>query len=517
MRLFTLLFLTSVSTILFSQDLNDLYDELDGIYQEVILDGQVDYEAATRYRSDLQRIAGVMGQGSVRTLQGEQEQMLLINAYNLHTILQVLTYQPMTTVKRFKDFFSNKHTVLGQQLSLNEIEQLLLKSGDARIHMVLVCGAKSCPPLLGRTYKSESDVQGATAYALSQPQVLDLDDTDKTARISNIFRWYKKDFGDPMAWIGDQLGRDLSDYKVSYLDYDWSLNDIRKDNTTATSPAPSVSSGLGNTNRYFASRLYDRGQYEVNVFNNYYSQVDGRDRYSFFTSTVTYLMGINTRLNVGIDARIRGVSRGIDDPRFAALNFANDGFTGDNDYTRSGLSAIGPRVKYQPWADLGNITFQHILFFPTTRDGGGNSETGFIDWGSPVLWNDIFYDQELTDKTSFFVQAGLYFENVNRATFRAGEGYWQLSTPVNLIFNYFHDDKSTFYALMGTSPRWGYNVSNGGDDIQVIPDDFSQFGAGYKYFITDAIQAEVLYTRFYSVVPGRSANTYNIGVRYYHW
>lgn len=508
------------SHVVFAQDLNDLYDELDGIYQEVIIDGQVDYQKATKYRSDLQRIAATMGQGSIRTLQGEQEQMLLINAYNLHTILQVMTYQPMTTVKRFKDFFNNKHTVLGQELSLNDIERRLLESGDPRIHMVLVCGAKSCPPLLDRSYRSEVDIADMTTYALSQPQVLVIDEDRQMARISNIFRWYKKDFGDPIKWIGQVLGRDLKDYQVSYLEYDWSLNDVSGSPSVPIQTSGGTTStalGLNNTNRYFASRLYDSGQYEVNVFNNYYSQVDGRDRYSFFTSTVTYLMGINTRLNVGIDARIRGVSRGVDDPRFAALNFANEGFTASNTYTRSGLSAIGPRIKYQPWANLGNVTVQHILFFPTVRDGGGNGETGFIDWGSPVLWNDIFYDQELSDKTSFFVQAGLYLENINRATFRAGEGYWQLSTPINLIFNYFHDDKSTFYALLGSSPRWGYNVSNGGDDLQVIPDDFSQFGAGYKYFISDAIQAEVLYTRFYSVVPGRSANTYNIGVRYYHW
>lgn len=490
----------------------DIHTNIDQIYATVVDQGLVDYTAAAQSRALISTTLSDIATIDDATLSDDSRKYLYINAYNLLTIDQVLTFMPIASVKRAKKFFQRKHNVAGKMLSLNELEARLQEMSDPRIHMVLVCAAISCPPLYGRSIRNAEDIAAATAQALRSPHIVTIDDATSMLSISNIFRWYSADYDDVSQWLGEQLGQDLSNYTIDYLPYDWSLNQVTAKVTST------ASGGLADESRYFASRLYEKGQFEINIFNNYYSQVDvGDDRHSFHTTTVTYLMGINNRINVGLDMRIRGVSRAIGDGRFDALRFANDGHNDVGGYTRSGISAIGPRIKYQPWKHLGNVTVQHILFFPTMRGAGGNNENGFIDWGSPVLWNDLFYDQELGSKSSVFVQAGLYVENINRSLVRAGDGYWQLSTPITLIYNYFASKKSTFYALVGSSPRWGYSVSNGGDDLQVIPDDFSQFGGGYKYFITDAIQAEVLYTRFYSVVPGRSANTYNVGIRYYAW
>lgn len=499
-----------------AQQTRPIFDDIDQLYTTISKSGLVDYEAAAVYSTNLDQIVDAIANVDGKTLSTEDRYFLYINAYNILTINQVLDYMPLTSVKRAKSFFQRKHKVAGRELSLNQIEAELQKYDDARIHLALVCGAVSCPPLSEKPYRNSDDLDIAVAMSLGSPQVFQMDLDQQKLYISNIFRWYTDDFDGVQAWLSDQLDMDFTDYSIEYLTYDWSLNAYHDASDFTLSST--IGTGLDDESRYFASRLYDKGQFEVNVFNNYYSQVDpGDDRYSFHTTTITYLRGVNNRLNVGLDMRIRGVSRSIGDGRFDALRFANDGFISESSYTRSGISAIGPRIKYQPWKQLGNVTVQHILFFPTMRDAGGNNETGFIDWGSPVLWNDLFFDQGLGAKSSIFVQAGLYLENINRAAFRAADGYWQLSTPVTLIYNYFASTKSTFYALLGSSPRWGYSVSNGGDDLQVIPDDFSQFGAGYKYFITDEIQAEVLYTRFNTVVPGRSANTYNLGVRYYHW
>ena len=278
--------------------------------------------------------------------------------------------------------------------------------------------------------------------------------------------------------------------------------------------------------RFFTSRLYTKGQIEINIFNNYYTQNDPGEpfgqRANFFTSSWQYLYGINSRLNVGLELKLRSASGGNNDVigLWDALKFSNEGVVdpqiSQNTYRRSGLTAIGPRIKYQPFTSIGNITFQHTLFIPTIGEAeGGGDNGGFLDWGAPSLLNDLFYDQEVGAKGSIFVQVGLHFENMNTAFFRSGDGYYQVSTPVSVIFSHFTTAKSTFYFLINATPRWGYNVSNGGDDVSVFPDDFNQYGIGYKYFVTPKLQAEVLVTKFNGVVQDRSAATYNFGVRYF--
>lgn len=277
--------------------------------------------------------------------------------------------------------------------------------------------------------------------------------------------------------------------------------------------------------RFFTSRLYTKGQFEINIFNNYYTQNDPGEpfgqRANFFTSSWQYLYGINSRLNIGVEVKLRAASGGNNAVigLWDALKFSNEGIVdpqiSQNTYRRAGLTAIGPRIKYQPFESIGNVTFQHTLFVPTIREAEGGSNGGFLDWGAPSLLNDLFYDQEIGTKGSIFLQVGLHFENMNTAFFRSGDGYYQVSTPVSVIFSHFTTVNSTFYFLINATPRWGYNVSNGGDDVTIFPDDFNQFGIGYKYFITPKIQAEILLTKFNGVVQDRSAATFNFGVRYF--
>ena len=52
----------------------------------------------------------------------------------------------------------------------------------------------------------------------------------KTAELSKIFDWYKRDFkeGGPIAFINKRRSSPLpNDVKISYQEYDWSLNEVR--------------------------------------------------------------------------------------------------------------------------------------------------------------------------------------------------------------------------------------------------------------------------------------------------
>ena len=510
----TLLLILISTLAVWSQPLTQ---EINNLYADHVSDGLVDYEAISKDRvTDLIRQQSTL---DISSLSQDQQVAFYINAYNLTVIHSVLSYYPdIASVEDYSSFFKNKHTIAGQTYSLDGLEQHILKlypAGD--IHFALNCGAISCPPLVSEAFegsKLAQQLDAATKAALRNTRVLQI--TDKEVKISKIFQWYTNDFeNNPKTWISDRYTDELPEGTLRYLNYDWRLNDVK------VSQQPAI--GTAEDLRYFASNLYSRGSYEVNTFHNYYSQVDGNNpgfRSNWFTSTWTFLYGINRRVNIGLDLRIRATTTGNTDQisTFGALRFpsaqTNTNANGEQISTgRSGLSAVGLRIKYQPLRRYKNITVQHIVYAPTIK----YNEAGFLDWESPYVFNDVFYDRLIGGKQSIFASAGLHVENINSAIVRAGDGFYQISTPINVIYSYFPTKKATLYLLANYAPRWGTSVSGGGAEAVSDWVPFGQIGAGYKYFITEALQAEVLYTKFLDNVPGRSADTYNIGIRYYGW
>lgn len=278
--------------------------------------------------------------------------------------------------------------------------------------------------------------------------------------------------------------------------------------------------------KYFVSKLYPKGKYEVHIFNNYYTQKDilngssdYNSRTSFFTSTSQFLYGVSNKINLGLILKFRSVNQNIQElsPFFDALSFKNDGYTqndvGTIGYSRTGLTAIGASFKYQPFKDFANISFQHSLYIPIGQDLGGNEETGWIDWGNPSFYNQFYYDSMLGDNFSLFLEFSLILENISGAIIQNNSGFYQFSTPMTLILNYYLDQASSFYLLANAAPRWAYTVN---EDLQQngISDPYSQFGIGYKLYVSQKIQLETLYTGFYSSVSGRAASTINFGFRY---
>ncbi len=472
--------------------------------------GMVNYSQIDK--SELNRIVSSIEKVTGHEKDSDALNAYYINSYNILIINSVMEkYPSITSVDMDPTFFSKKYTVNGLTMNLNELEQKILSSlNSGETHFVLNCGAVSCPPLYNKSFKSDqlrSQIDKVVAIALSSDKIIDVENN----RVSKIFDWYKSDFTpDVSSWIEERIGYKLD--VIQYMKYDWSLNDVNQktaDISNKTKP------------KYFASKLYNKGKYEVNMFNNYYSQTDKESSKSdFFTSTWSYLYGINSKLNIGLDVRIRSTVKGNKSAvsSFNALNFRGSQRDTDENgeiikSTRAGISAIGLKVKYQISSWSPNLTFQHVLYIPTASA----DFTGFFDWDSPYLLNDVYFDRELNDKSSIFVDVGFYIENMNSALFRSGDGYYQISTPLTLIYSYFPTKKSTVYALGNMVPKWGVNVSQGGDEASVAWDPFWQVGVGFKYFLTDKLQAEVLYTKFYSNTEDRTASTYNFGVRYYGW
>ena len=74
-------------------------------------------------------------------------------------IKQIIDNFPISSPKEVVGFFDdNEFLVAGQDITLNQIENEILRSvyKDPRIHLVIVCGARGCPPITDYSYTPEN-------------------------------------------------------------------------------------------------------------------------------------------------------------------------------------------------------------------------------------------------------------------------------------------------------------------------------------------------------------------------
>ena len=102
---------------------------------------------------------------------------------------------------------------------------------------MLVCAARSCPPLQRFAYTAEKfDEQDDTAFRawLAREDLNKFLPNEKKVEISSIFKWFKQDF-DKAGGVPKILGRyapasarefaPSGNYTIKYLPYNWGLND----------------------------------------------------------------------------------------------------------------------------------------------------------------------------------------------------------------------------------------------------------------------------------------------------
>ena len=493
-----------------------LSTEINDFYKNVITEeGLVNYGVVDK--DILSKVTRQISTADLTAFSKEEQVAFMINAYNVIVIDKISKQYPdFKSVNNDSGFFKDPNQIAGKKMGLDALEKEILKLyPSGHIHMALICGAVSCPPFPKQAFEGsnlENQLSNHSKVALKSDQIVNSEN-----KISSIFQWYGKDFEPTVKqWISDNGGPALS--KLSFQKYDWSLNDV-------STNEPAIADTEDDEDlRYFASNLYSKGSYEIGSFSNYYTQrikTNTTDQQQdFFTSTTTFLYGINKRLNVGLDVRYRSTQAGNPDrlSTFGGLFVFKEELETDIEgntlkSARVGFSALGLRIKYQPIKTIQNLTFQHVINIPLI----GFSEAGFLDWESPYIISDAFYDQLIGSKGSVFFSGGLHLENMNSAFFRSGDGYTQISTPFTVIYSYFPDAKTTFYVLGNIAPKWGFNVSNGGTESQAIWDPYGQVGLGFKYFLWDNFQVELLYTKFFTNIDGFSADTFNFGTRFYAW
>ena len=164
------------------------------------------------------------------------EKAYWINVYNA-LIIKLMIDNPNKDILDISIFgvfiFSKKFKVGGQMISPNYIEhKILRKMNDPRIHFVINCASKSCPPLGNRILigkNIEKQLNEKTISFINSIDNVYINHKEKTIYLNKIFKWYKKDFKNLKKFLIKYLKEDVNyslikNYKIRYLNYDWSSN-----------------------------------------------------------------------------------------------------------------------------------------------------------------------------------------------------------------------------------------------------------------------------------------------------
>lgn len=180
----------------------------------------------------------------------EQKITFWVNIYNGY-ILYFLRGNPELYQDR-RNFFKKERIKIGSELlSFEDIEHGLLRRSqhpwlfgygrkwfpssfekkfrvsqvDYRIHFVLNCGAKSCPPVrvLDINYINNQLSKATKSYLTTQSNV---EISKKTVTTTPLFSWFRGDFGGKKGIkkiLVTTLELNESDFNVQYKEYDWTL------------------------------------------------------------------------------------------------------------------------------------------------------------------------------------------------------------------------------------------------------------------------------------------------------
>jgi hypothetical protein len=226
----------------------------------------VDYRTLTGNRAALDAVVAAFDAPATRdiTTWTEPQQLAFwINAYNAFTLQAIVDHYPIER-RRFSLHPDNSirqisgvwdritWAAAGRTVTLDQIEHDVIRPGfeEPRIHFAVNCAAISCPPLAEEPYRArtlDAQLDGAARRFLASPEGMVVD--GPLLRVSRIFKWYGDDFVAQYAAAGPPRGSDrerairgvvrtfvpdetiaeldLVGRRISFLPYDWSLNELQ--------------------------------------------------------------------------------------------------------------------------------------------------------------------------------------------------------------------------------------------------------------------------------------------------
>lgn len=222
-----------------------------GTVLEGVVDARgVDYATLAGRKEALDAYLATVASADPSAFSDAQKLAFYVNAYNGYTLKTMLEAGPPASIRDLdggKVWEVRTFPVGGASLTLNQMEhEHARKLADGRVHAVVNCASKGCPPLPPKPLVAEGlDAQldaAAATWAATNAYALD----GTTVRLSKIFDWYGDDFvavpaerdlagvegkAEQALWflaahVDDATKATLLSGTLSadWNDYDWSLN-----------------------------------------------------------------------------------------------------------------------------------------------------------------------------------------------------------------------------------------------------------------------------------------------------
>ncbi len=514
----------------FAQNDFDFFATTDNFFATHCSNGKVDYSSVKSDQNLPTLIEYVASNASPIGL----EKSYLINVYNLFVISKISSHYPVGSPMDDSGFFTDKSFDLnGKKTSLDYLENGILRKehSDPRLHFSLVCGAIGCPPITNFAYREdllETQLDQQARLALNNDQFVYSMDDNKSIYLSEIFNWYKEDFGknkkEVIAYINGFRSEDFDEnYRIQYYPYDWTLNDAAA--LAIVNEDIDILPILGGTNlqQFTAGSLLGKGKADITLFNTMYTenhQIWKGQEFSGYRSTfmthllqVTYGITKSKRINVGLDVSFRSSGQSTDStisgiaPAFAYKNAPD---------SRVGVTSLGIRVKVQPFKNVADFSIQSTFSMPTIEHPEGYYPTDasqnlfWADWDRNTWWNQIFYTKTYGD-FQLFTEMDFLFR------FRRNEAQiGMLDLPASVFLSYFPTKRITLYAMTQHVHRFTNNIDPDNPIVTdwVIPMNYTASGIGFKYQVLPNLNLEFLYTNFWRGRNSGLGNTFNFGVKF---
>lgn len=221
----------------------DLHKSWNELLQAHVKNSMVDYKGLVQEKGKLHTYCELLSSTPPSDAWSRNDQLAFwINTYNAFTVQLIVDNYPVKSIKDLNPslsvpllytvWTSTKFKIGDEEYSLDDVENNVLrgKFEEPRIHFAINCASMSCPPLRNEAFTGErvqEQLDDQARNFINDPHYNKI--SQDKAELSKIFTWFSGDFkkhGTVIDFI-NQYSKVKMDANadLSYMDYDWSLNE----------------------------------------------------------------------------------------------------------------------------------------------------------------------------------------------------------------------------------------------------------------------------------------------------